>query len=483
MIFRDIPHYLILGLSGLSCGFLLAQDPLSIEVVASDEVRLTWEGGFPLLSSFDLSAWDEVEGATSPHTVSVAGVTQQFFNLRLIEPSPLIVDLPEGPFVAATQTIPLEGSVGTALSGTDGLEVRVGSTVAELINVPGGVDRFRFDELLLSGGANSITVTVSNNAGEMETFDFQVNFAPLNPNNVVVNETHAFAALGASGLAIVELATRNRIVIPPPAGSQTVDDVSLDGDLLFTMDSGGGSGFISVYSVADPTAPELRSGPVSFSTNLFSGISAANGRVAVSSGTSDVIVRSYDANGNLSSDFGAIEVSLGHPDVIVAPDGNRAVISSDFRGTVNGQGFGITLINTATNNLQLVRRRGLPGATFSQGTQQPANFPIESAISGETLLVAHGGGLSLLDLNLTQATRTLNLGFQAINVDIQGDTAFVVGQNEGTDPFLARVDFQSASPQVQVENLATTGEATSVAVNEDFIVVAANDEGLLVLER
>ena len=95
----------------------------------------------------------------------------------------------------------------------------------------------------------------------------------------------AYAAAGAQGVIIVDLAGPQLAgVIAPPGATGTIDDVSIDGDLLFTLDAAG-SGGLSVFSIENPIQPTLVSGPVTVDVSPFAGVSAANGRVVVSGGT------------------------------------------------------------------------------------------------------------------------------------------------------------------------------------------------------
>jgi len=458
------------------------QNPISLVQTSENEITLSWNGGLPLFSSTDLSTWTEVSAATSPYVRSIEGVPHEFYSLGLAPPLPFSLDLPPGTFVAGTQTIPLQGSVGSSLSGSAGLRVSIGSVDAEILTDEDGVDRFIFNNLALSAGLNTLTVIVTNDAGASESIPFQVTFDPIEANNVMVSGNYAYAAMGSQGFAVMDLTTRNRTVLSPPGASGSVDDLSVDGDLLFVMDSNG-TGFLSVYSISDPFNPVLQSGPVAFTTNFFSGISAANGRVVVSGGTSFLTARSYDANGNLGTDVGSIDLGAGQPDVLISPNGERAFVSTDFSGTFNGQGFGITFLDVRTSSLNIESRTGLAGAGFTTGFQFPANFPIESALSGNSLLVAHGGGLSILDATTGGLQRAIPLGFPAVSVDAEGDTAFIVGQSGGTNSFLAELDLSNTTSQPVVQTLTGIPQVTGVAANSQFIVIAANNNGLQVIER
>ncbi len=479
--------YLPLSILGVYSSFPtegMAQDLISLEQSAEDEITLRWSGGFSLFSSSDLSTWNEVAGATSPFSVSTKAASSEFYQL-LLTPAATSLDIPTGIYTAGTGQIPLAGTLSPTFSRTEGLSVRVGTQEAEIIRGEDGSVQFRFENLPLALGSNSLTVEVSNATGTVETLDFDVTFDPIVANNVVTDEQYAYAALGGEGIAIMDLQTRNYTVLAPPSPSDSVDDISLDGDVLFTMDATG-SDFLSSINVADPLSPTLASGPVALTADVFSGVSAANGRVVVSGGTSLLTSRSYSPTGVLANDVASMDLGIGQPDVLIAPDGELAYVSTDFFGTFNGQTFGITTLDLTNSPLNIVSRTGLVGAGFSAGFQAPANFPIESAISGATLVVAHGGGLSILnaaDGALQNTIPAAALGFSAVNVDIVDQIAFVIGLAPSGSSMLAQIDLTNPSTPPAIQTLSGVTSATGVDANDDFIVIAANANGLQVIER
>jgi|GEM_PF-5820941 len=259
----------------------------------------------------------------------------------------------------------------------------------------------------------------------------------INSNNTVVAGDLVFLARGASGLEVIDLTTRRHFT----ALSPRVDDVATDGEFLFTLDGRGGQ--LSVYTLT--MTPVLLSGPVRVPVSPFAGVSAASGRVVVSGGTSNLTVRTYSDTGNLSNGVASLDLGIGQPDVLISEDGARAFVSTDFAGNQNGNRFGITRIDisgtfpaTPTITLSSTPRIGLSGAGFTQGSQGPANFPIESALAGEQVLVAHGGGVTVMDASSGAIEQTVSLAFFATNIDVVEDSAFVVGVR-GQQSFLAEL--------------------------------------------
>jgi|GEM_PF-1293091 len=304
-------------------------------------------------------------------------------------------------------------------------------------------------------------------------------------NNVVVSGDIAFAAAGEQGLLIVDLDSREIADrISPPGNSDSIDDVAIAADLLFAID-GSRPGNLSVFSLENPLQPTLVSGPVTVDVGPFAGVSAANGRVIVSGGTRRLSVLNFDENGVLSEDVSRIDLGVGQPDVLIADDGETAFVSTDFAGRVDGQAFGVTLIDVpqAPERLSILDRAGIAGAGFSPGFAGPANFPIESAQQGDRLFVAAGQGISVFDVSNRSMLRPLaniSLDTNPVNVDVLGDQLFVIG-NRPT-PTLSLVDIADlSSPVVETLDLPASSEPLSVSATDEHIVIADASLGILVV--
>jgi len=266
-------------------------------------------------------------------------------------------------------------------------------------------------------------------------------------NNVAVAGQYAFAAAGAQGIIIVDLSgPRLAGVIAPPGATGTIDDVSIDGDLLFTLDAAG-SGGLSVFSIENPMQPTLVSGPVTVDVSPFAGVSAANRRVVVSGGTGLLSSRSYQANGTLG-----------------------ASVSS------------ITTIDISEPTLSILDRIGIAGAGFSPGADSPANFPIESAQSGNTLYVASGNGVSVFDTSNPNAVQTLAqipLNTNPVNIDIFDNVLYVVGNSP--TPTLTSIDVSELSePVIEVISLPSGSRPLGVAATSTRVVIADSNLGILI---
>ena len=288
-------------------------------------------------------------------------------------------------------------------------------------------------------------------------------------NNVAIAGNFAYAAAGAQGIVIVDL--ENRLVVSVVSNAGRVDDVSIDGDLLFVMNGSGGS--LSVLSIANPTQPTVVSGPVAVNVSPFSGVSAANGRVVVSGGTGLLSSREYTPAGALIGPVLTIDLGIGQPDALLSDDGATAFVSTDFSGLIDGQGFGMTVVDVSNPSLNVTDQIGIAGAGFSVGADGPANFPIESAFQGDTLFVASGDGVSVFDvsdLNSVQTLAVIPLSTNPINVDVLNDTLYVVGNSPGT---LTTIDVSDlSSPVIETTALAVGSGPLGVAASSSHVVIA-----------
>ena len=392
---------------------------------------------------------------------------------------PLRVRLPIDNSVVGSRTIDVRGRLMGPLS-VPGVQVDVNGISALVID-SGGIPKFSLESLELVPGPNLIVVVASAPGVTTQRMDLNVTLDPLVTNNVVVEGRFAYAARGTAGLGIMNLRTRSFVTVPPPAGSNRVDDVAVADGFLFLLDAAAG-GRLSVMDLKKPGVPTLASSPVNVPIGPFAGVSAGGGRVVVSGGTGLMVVRSYGPDGVLGSAVSSIDLGVGQPDVLVSTDGQQAFVSTDFSGTVSGSGFGITTVALATppQTQTITSRTGLPGSGFTGGFQAPANFPIEAALFGQDTIVAHGGGISRIAPGGV-LVGTTPLGFSGVSVDVVGNTAFVVG----TGRSLAQYDLTApGAPQfISSVQLSGPGALTGVSANERFIAIAGNQAGLTVLSR
>ena len=290
-------------------------------------------------------------------------------------------------------------------------------------------------------------------------------------NNVVAVDGIAYASLGAEGMLIFDIdGERETGVVAPPAGMQSIDDIAIADGLLFVLD-GRSPGHLAVLSLDDPQAPALVGDVVVVPASRFSGVSAGGGLVVVSGGTDDLTIRQYDAETGLGSDVARVDLGSGQPDVLVASDGSQAYVSTHFEK----EDYGITTLSLRTPPQEPTTQAQveLEDSGFTPGVAAPANFPIESALHPDSLLVAHGAGLAVIDRASPGAVKAVvDLPLHAINVDVAGNTAVVVGRDP--EPALVFVDLDTniAGPAIA---LPSGSHPTSVAFAGNDVVIAVHE--------
>ncbi|MDN5203654.1 hypothetical protein QQ008_19855 [Fulvivirgaceae bacterium BMA10] len=309
------------------------------------------------------------------------------------------------------------------------------------------------------------------------------------PSVVKIYNNYAYTTNGEFGLDIIDLNTLKTVNKMPPAREMnSIDNLSITDNLLFAIDARG-EDFLAVFSLDNPTSPKLVSGPVPVQGAPFTGVSAANGNVVVSGGTTFMNFRKYDANGKLSDTEGRFGRDRGHPDILLSEDGRVAYASTDFNGQVNGARFGMIALELdgLTNSPRLISEIGIPGAGFTAGTTRPAGFPIQSALADDHLLVAYGEGLAIIELvngRGLASLNTLDLGLAAISISVFNGVAYVIG-NEPT-PTLVKIDISDIENPVIIESISLNtngGIPTSIDVNNQYILIAANEGGLIVMNN
>jgi hypothetical protein len=296
--------------------------------------------------------------------------------------------------------------------------------------------------------------------------------------NVVLDGGAAWVARSARGIERIDLATGERREFAPTEPADRIDDVAVADGLLFALDATP-PGHLQVHRIeAGGALSPLASTPVP--VGPFSGVAAGGGHVIVSGGTSSLTLRRYDAAGALSEpatdDFGR-----GQPDVALAEGGRVALVSTH----VQGPRFGVTVADIEDAPLRL-QARGyveLEGAGFTPGGFHPANFPLQAAALGDVVLVAHGGGLAVLQSRRGEApvpvtTLALPVRATAIAVDPARRLAFVAGASP--QPTLLVVDLADPRAPLVVERRALPADASpsAIALDATHLAVALQGGGV-----
>jgi hypothetical protein len=302
-------------------------------------------------------------------------------------------------------------------------------------------------------------------------------------SNVALDDGVAFVARSARGLDIVALDRGTHRAVPPLAPADRIDDVAVADGLLFALDATA-PGHLLVYRIA-PGGGLVHVTTTPVPVGPFSGVAAGGGHVVVSGGTSALTLRRYAADGTLSAPVEA-DYGRGQPDVALVPGGHVALVSTH----VQGPRFGLTVVDIGDAPLAL-NARGyveIPGAGFTAGGFHPANFPLQAAAFGTRVLVAHGGGLDVLDAPPGQApvrigSTPLALRATAIAVDAAARRAFVAGVGNGAQ--LLEIDLADArAPRIlDRHRLPPAGSPSAIALDDRHLVVALQGGGVQFMAR
>ena len=302
--------------------------------------------------------------------------------------------------------------------------------------------------------------------------------------NVVVSGSYAYFTAHEQGIVIYNVTTGEPVTgISPPTSASSCDDVAIADGLLFVLDASD-VGSLSVYSltpnydVSDDSPGSifvdewpLVASPVEVAVGPFSGVSAKDGVVVVSGGTSELTVFTYSPEGTLSAPVATADLGSGQPDVLVTSK-DRAYVSTHF----HGETYGITALSLPdATTLESIT---ISGSGFTEGGAAPGNFPIESAaLDDDTVLVAVGAGLAVIRNNTLE--RVIDLPVAAVNVDTLDGSVAVVG----SDPAPTLVLLDSSLALERVVPLPANAYPTGVALTADRVVIAAHGAGSVFIDR
>jgi len=301
--------------------------------------------------------------------------------------------------------------------------------------------------------------------------------------NVAANDSIVYATQGAAGLLVLDSRSGRKLdSLPPPTGSESIDDVAIDGHLLFVLDAEP-PGHVAVLSLANPLKPVLVSAPKPVGVGPFSGIAAADGVVMVSGGTSQLTVWHFDAQGHLHGPLTTANLGRGQPDIVLAPRG-FAYVSTHYWGPY----FGLDILryDSSAHTVSTLGRLRLEGAGFTKGGAKPANFPIDVAMMGrDTVLVAFARGVAVIESSNPSTPRllqVLDVGGKAVSIDARGRHAAVA--ITGPDPAVVILEFGDTSmPVTRRLTLPPGTNPAGIAFGGVRVAVAARERGVLLIDR
>lgn len=297
--------------------------------------------------------------------------------------------------------------------------------------------------------------------------------------NVVIFNGHAYAACGEE-MEVVSLTTLERNLLNISADDITID---ISTGRLFTQSGRT----LRMFNLDNPMEPTMvTSTQTSFS--IFSGISAANGVIAVSGGSTNSDTQVYtstDTSITLVNDgISVVDNVTGNPDVHVAATSNGATAfySQDLGNVAN---WGIQIVEFDTNAQVLetpqvvVLTPGQYRGTFNAPVG-PANFPMESEFLDNKAYVAHfaAPGIHVIDLENNNELSLIPLSYEPINIGTDGNMLFIIGLNNATidvlDPATRTINSSLEAPLRQPDG---------VAASATHIAVADREQGLIVVTR
>ena len=297
--------------------------------------------------------------------------------------------------------------------------------------------------------------------------------------NAVILNGFAYAACG-DGIELVDLQSLERSFISQPA-----DDITGDADIGVLFTQSGNT--LLQFDLTDPMQPDLIA-TLDTNFSLFSGVSAANGILAVSAGSTDsnTEIFSYSAN-TLTRQISGIPVvdnQTGNPDVHVASTANGALaFYSQDLGAVANWGIQIIEFDTSANILEqpdvVVLTPGQFTGTFAPPVG-PANFPLESEFLDDKLYVAHfaANGIQVIDRAANDSLSLIPLGYEPVNIATDGNQLFVVAVERSS------VDIISPDSETVTETIdLPLQQPTGIAASATHIAVADRTAGLIIVQR
>ena len=306
--------------------------------------------------------------------------------------------------------------------------------------------------------------------------------APSARTQVAVAGDRAFVAAGVEGIEVVDLRASRRVaLVAPTAPADRIDDLAVEGGLLFALDATP-PGHLMSYRLADLGALSRPAAAVEVAVGPFSGVSAAAGLVVVSGGTSQLTLREHDGEGRFGAEVATADYGRGQPDVTLRADGAMAAVSTH----IVGPDFALTLVGIARGPLALREIGQLPlrDAGFTRGGFKPAHFPFVTAWRGSRVYVADGGGLAIVDVADPAHPRLLARDAQArpaIDLALMTDELDVL--RAGSEPAVVRyrLDGDGAPRAAGLWEFPAGDRPAAIARSGADLVVTRHQRGWLVV--
>ncbi|MCB9796989.1 MAG: hypothetical protein H6741_30260 [Alphaproteobacteria bacterium] len=304
------------------------------------------------------------------------------------------------------------------------------------------------------------------------------------PSAVVLGAQRGYVALAGEGIGVVDPETGETVqALAPPEGVDGVHDLATYNALLLALDARP-PGHLMSYRIARDGSLELVDGPREVAVGDFSGLSMHNGTWVVAGGAEGLTVGSYTGDGRLGAEVSRLRPESQHYDVVVDATGLLAYASVRFHTRNEGERYGLISLrlNPPPQAPEVLDRLYLPGAGRAPGQMQPAGYPMSGWVQHDTLFLAHGPGLGVIDVSdpADMKVKVVQvLPVFGVDVAVEAERAWVVGSKP--TPYLVELDVRRPDQPMLLDSLVLPPEAvpTGVAVRKGQALIAANGGGLL----
>lgn len=295
---------------------------------------------------------------------------------------------------------------------------------------------------------------------------------------IAIGQDRAYIAAGIDGIEMIGLSRKRPLtLLGPVAPLDRIDDLVIADGFLFALDATP-PGHLQSYALKGNGDAKMTGAAIPVPVGPFSGVSAANGVVAVSGGTSLLTLREYDTQGHFGEAIVAADFGRGQPDIALREDGARAVISTHLVGPQ----FGLTFVEIQRSPLRLreLGRLLLRDAGFTAGGYKPAHFPIVAAWRGDRVYLAHGGGLDVIDAadpRHPHLRRHDPLPQPAMDVAIIGEVLSVAVAGARPAVFRYRLDPAGTPVLIGTWRLPEGARPAAIASNGDRTWITLHESG------
>lgn len=308
------------------------------------------------------------------------------------------------------------------------------------------------------------------------------------PSAVILGASAGYVALSGEGIGLVDPASGERgTTVAPPEGVDGIHDLASYNGILLALDATPPAHVLS-YRVERDGGLTLVDGPKPVAVDGYAGISMHNGTWVVAGGAAGLSVGSYLGDGSLGEAVSTTRPERQHYDVVLDSTGLLAYASVRFHMKNQGEQHGLISLRLKPppEAPEVLGRVYLPGGGRAPGQMMPAGYPMSGWVQHDTLLVAHGAGLAVLDVSDPSEMRVevvQVLPVFGVDVAVEAEQAWVVGSKP--QPMLIELDLHHPEQPMLLaaEPLPADAVPTGIAVRKGRALIAANGGGVIAQER